>query len=244
MRSLARTRPEWKRLSRRGGPPALPSSLPPTFASNAPEPGETTESWGDRGYRLPPNRWDPGDKSPSHAAAVRSPQRQAPGENARPASATPLRANQESSEPMRYHLNLNDSVDAAPSIGARVFEQLVQIGVRTVGDFLKRPAAEIAGGMNNRRITAETIREWQQQARIACSIPNLRRHDAQILVACGITDPQMLLSANPRDLFETVARFADSKAGIRLLRSGKKPDLAEVNDWIRWARHTRPLQAA
>jgi predicted component of type VI protein secretion system len=98
--------------------------------------------------------------------------------------------------------------------------------------------------LNNRRITTDTIRQWQQQARMACSVPNLRRHDVQILVACGISEPQQLASMTPAQLLERVDQFVRSKAGMRLIRSGKKPDLAEATSWIRWAGHTRAVQAA
>jgi hypothetical protein len=135
-------------------------------------------------------------------------------------------------------------VDAAPSIGSRVVQQLGQIGIRTVRDFLNRAPEDIARDINNRRISAETIRLWQQQARIACSVPNLRRHDAQILVACGISEPEKLAAMTPAPLFEQVDQFLRSKAGSRLIRSGKKPDIAEVTDWIRWAQQTRSVQAA
>ncbi len=157
---------------------------------------------------------------------------------------SPRSSNENSRESLRFHLHLNDSVDAAPSIGSRVFQQLGQIGVRTVRDFLSRGAEDVAREMNNRRITAETIRQWQQQARIACSVPNLRRHDAQILVACGMDDPEKIATMAPAKLFAQVDQFLRSKTGMRLIRSGKKPDLAEVTDWIRWARHTRSVQAA
>ena len=154
------------------------------------------------------------------------------------------RTEESSREAMRYHLNLNDAVDAAPSIGAKVYQQLVQIGVRTIHDFLNRTSDDISRHLDNRRLSGDTIAQWQQQARIACSIPNLRRHDAQILVACGVTEPQKLAAMNANELFDMVNRFVRSKAGMRMLRSGKKPDLAEVTDWIRWAQHTRSLQAA
>lgn len=147
-------------------------------------------------------------------------------------------------EALRFHLHLNDSVDAAPSIGAKTVEQFAEIGIRSVKDFLSRTADDIARQLNQRRITSDTIRQWQQQARMACSIPNLRRHDAQILVACGITEPEQLASMSPPQLFERVDAFVRSKAGLRLIRSGKKPDLSEATDWIRWARHTRTVQAA
>ena len=34
------------------------------------------------------------------------------------------------------------------------------------------------------------------------------------------------------------------REGERIIRNGKKPDLDEVSDWIRWAQHARSLRAA
>jgi hypothetical protein len=148
------------------------------------------------------------------------------------------------SEVMRYHLKPSDSVDAAPSIGPRVVEQFAKLGIRTVADLLSRPAAEIAAGMENRRIGEKAVAEWQQQARMASSVPNLRRHDAQILVACGICQPEQLAAMNPNELLDRVARFAQTKPGIRMFKTAAQPDLSEVANWIRWARQRTAVQAA
>jgi hypothetical protein len=145
---------------------------------------------------------------------------------------------------MRYHLKPSDSVDAAPSIGPRVVEQFAKLGIRTVADLLSRPAAEIANGMENRRIGEKAVAEWQQQARMATSVPNLRRHDAQILVACGISQPEQLAAMNSSELLDRVEQFAQSKPGTRMFRTATKPDLNEVANWIRWARQRTAVQAA
>lgn len=77
-----------------------------------------------------------------------------------------------------------------------------------------------------------------------CAIPNLRGHDAQILVACGIEKPAELAGMNPQALLDIVLPFSETKEGARILRNGKKPDLAEVTDWIDAANNVRSLQAA
>ena len=88
------------------------------------------------------------------------------------------------------------------------------------------------------------IEAWQNQAELVCRIPNLRGHDAQILVACGITEPEMLNDMSADDLFSIVQPFTETKQGIKIIRSGKKPDLAEVRNWIQWSNQNRKLQAA
>ena len=75
-------------------------------------------------------------------------------------------------------------------------------------------------------------------------IRDSRGHDAQILVACDVKDPQTLAAMNPNDLFALVLPFTQTSEGERIIRSGKKPDLAEITDWIEWASHARDLRAA
>lgn len=93
-------------------------------------------------------------------------------------------------------------------------------------------------------IKPDTIRDWQDQAKLVCQIPNLRGHDAQILVACGYRDPAVVAEAAIEALLTEASEFAESSAGQRVIRSGKAPDREEVTDWIRWAGHARLLRAA
>ena len=102
----------------------------------------------------------------------------------------------------------------------------------------------MADQINYKRMTADVIRQWQHHARLVCRVPNLRGHDAQLLVACGITDPEELATKQPKNLFNIVGPFAETKEGLKIIRNGKKPDLEEITDWISWAGHTRSLQAA
>ena len=145
---------------------------------------------------------------------------------------------------LKFYLDMNDQLDAAPSIGPKTAERFVKIGVNTVSEFLTQTAESMAPKINYKRITAEVIRTWQHQARLVCRVPNLRGHDAQLLVACGITEPEDLAVHSPKKLFEIIQPFAESKEGLKIIRSGKQPDLDEITDWINWAQHTRSLQAA
>jgi hypothetical protein len=88
------------------------------------------------------------------------------------------------------------------------------------------------------------IRQWQQQARLVCRIPNLRGHDAQLLVAVGVTDAEQLAASSPKKLWSLIGPYAETKEGLKIIRAGKKPDLQEVTNWIQWAKQTRTLQAA
>ena len=102
----------------------------------------------------------------------------------------------------------------------------------------------LAEKLNHRRITTLVIQQWQAQSRLMCQIPELRGHDAQILVACRITTPESLASSKPAELFAVVEPFSRTKEGERIIRNGRKPDLAEVTEWIQWAANARSLKAA
>jgi len=86
--------------------------------------------------------------------------------------------------------------------------------------------------------------DWQNQATLVCRVPNLRGHDAQQLVATGVTTAEQLASSNITSLVNKVATFASSKAGQRVLRGAAGADEAEVRDWIQWATSSRTLRAA
>jgi predicted flap endonuclease-1-like 5' DNA nuclease len=145
---------------------------------------------------------------------------------------------------LKFHLDLADHVEAGPSIGPKTAERFEKIGIVTVTEFLKQTAESMATKINYKRITADLIRNWQHQARLVCRIPNLRGHDSQLLVACGITEPEELSTMQPQNLYEIIGPFSDTKEGMKIIRNGKKPDLAEITDWISWAEQTRSLQAA
>ncbi len=147
-------------------------------------------------------------------------------------------------ETLRFHLAKSDPVERAPSIGPKTAERLARLGICTVDDLLNADPDETARRLRNRRIQPKTVRQWQQQAILVCRIPELRGHDAQILVACGIQDPQRLASADATELWRRVQPLVASPEGKRILRGSTTPDLPEIRAWIAFAAQARPLRAA
>lgn len=145
---------------------------------------------------------------------------------------------------LRFYLDLSSPVVDAPSIGPRIAEKLEAIGIHTVADLLRGNAQAIAEQLDTRRIEAATVLAWQQQAQLVCRIPNLRGHDAQLLVLAGVTAAEQVSGANAATLLASVTKHAQGVEGQRILRGSKEPDLAEVNDWISWASNSRSLNAA
>ncbi len=145
---------------------------------------------------------------------------------------------------VRFYLDLSSPVVDAPSIGPRVAEKLEAIGIDTVEQFLAASADMVASRLDAKRVDAATIRDWQDQARLVCRIPNLRGHDAQLLVACKVTSPEELARMNVASLLAQVTTVAKSPEGQRMLRGSQAPDHAEVTDWINWSTNSRSLNAA
>ena len=144
--------------------------------------------------------------------------------------------------PPKFYLELTDPIEQAPSIGPRTAERLGAIGIRTVADFLQADPAATAARLKRRSVDGNVIRVWQQQTILVCRVPWLRGHDAQILVACGVTDPEALAKLDAASFWKTVQPFVESAEAKRMLRNSKAPDLEEVTHWIQWAGQARTLR--
>jgi len=145
---------------------------------------------------------------------------------------------------LRFFLERSSDVVDAPSIGPKTAERLAAVGIRSVADLLNADAASTAEEIDKSHIKPETIATWQHQARLVCCIPELRGYGAQLLVGCGLTEPKQIANATEEDLFRKIRSFARSKAGQRILRDGDGPDREKVAEWINYAGHMRPLEAA
>jgi nucleotidyltransferase/DNA polymerase involved in DNA repair len=145
---------------------------------------------------------------------------------------------------LRFHLDRDSDVEAAPSIGPKMAEHLAKIRIITVGDLLDHDADLIADQLDHKRVNTDTVKLWQRQAEWVCRVPELRGHDAQLLVASGYDTVEDLQGVDAQEVFEAVQEIVDTKEGRRILRGGTEPDLAEVNDWLEWSKQSRQLRAA
>lgn len=175
--------------------------------------------------------------SPRNGTASRSTARSNNQPAPRPAAAA-------SAVTAKFYLDVSSPVVDAPAIGDRMAERLNTCGIHTVLQLINANPESLATKVANRRVNHETVKGWQDQARLVCRIPNLRGHDAQMLVACGITSPEALRGMSADVVLNKVSAFARSNEGQRILRGSKEPDLAEVKDWINWAAQSRNLNAA
>ncbi|MEZ6044634.1 MAG: DUF4332 domain-containing protein [Planctomycetaceae bacterium] len=156
----------------------------------------------------------------------------------------PLSNKSQPAEKLKYYLHRSSDLVDAPSIGPKTAKRFRKIGIKTVDDFLNADPVDMATQLDLRYITVEELKNWQDQTELVCRIPNLRGHDAQILVYSGIRKVEHLEGWEPRPLLDLVQPFVDSAEGVRLLRGSGQPDLQEVSDWLRWSTSARALRAA
>lgn len=123
-------------------------------------------------------------------------------------------------------------------------QRLNAIEIYTVGDLLRSDPETVASELNHRRVDADTVVAWQQQATLVCRVPMLRGHDAQLLVTAEVTTPEELGACDAGELFGIIDLVARSSDGKRIVRGGNLPDLDEVTNWINYAKHKRELLAA
>jgi predicted flap endonuclease-1-like 5' DNA nuclease len=137
---------------------------------------------------------------------------------------------------LRIRLTPDDEIVDAPSIGPKTAGRLHLIGVKTVGDLLALSPQDAAKRIKASHINAQVIRDWQAQAMLACTVPDLSGSAAQMLVGAGVYSADDLADADAETLFDSVAEFADTNAGQRLLRGGEPPAIDQIEDWIAAAR--------
>ncbi|KAB2914861.1 MAG: DUF4332 domain-containing protein [Hyphomicrobiaceae bacterium] len=135
------------------------------------------------------------------------------------------------SEP-RFHLALDQDVVDAPTIGPKTAERLNPHGVKTVRDLLKADPVALSVLMNARTITPATITDWQDQAKLVCTVPGLRGTHAQLLVGAGYRSADTIAAAEAEKLCADVLAFATSPAGQRVLRNGDPPDIEKIKGWL------------
>lgn len=144
----------------------------------------------------------------------------------------------------KFHLDVDSPVVDAPAIGPKMAAKLEAIGIHTVGGLLGAKADAIATRLAEKSVTEQLVAEWQRQAMMVCRVPNLRGHDAQLIVGTGLQTAEELANQNLATYFEKVVQFASSKAGLRILRGTEVPSRDEVQDWIHWAQNCRAFRAA
>ena len=179
-------------------------------------------------------------KTPAAPKAVKAEKPKA--EKAKPvAKAEPVASAAEPAAPApvisRIRLSREAAVVDAPSIGPKTANRLAIIGVKTVGDLLALAPEDAAARIKASHINAGVIKDWQAQALLACSVPELNGTNAQLLVGAGIYSVDDLAAADVDFLIDAITMYAQSNEGERSLRGSALPDRVRVKAWIESALH-------
>lgn len=144
----------------------------------------------------------------------------------------------------RFYLALDHDIVDAPSIGPRTAERLRAAGIFTVRDLLAADVADVARRVAARHVTAAVLADWQDQARLVCTVPFLRGTHAQLLVGAGYRTPQRVAAADQGELMSAILRFATTREGQSVLRNGPPPEPEKVESWVRNAGEADLARAA
>lgn len=150
----------------------------------------------------------------------------------------------EASAEKRFYLAIDDDIVDAPSIGPKTAERLRPARIFTVRDLLEADPEEVASIVTARHITAQAVRDWQDQARLVITIPYLRGTHAQILVGAGFRTYEDVALADKATLMSAILTFATTREGQSILRNGPPPDLEKVVKWMENALESEPARAA
>ena len=136
----------------------------------------------------------------------------------------------------KIYLTLEQDVVDAPSIGPKTAERLNAAGIDCVDDLLKAHPIALAARLDDRHITEQTVTDWQDQARLVCTIPGLRGTGAQLLVGAGYRTSEAMAEADAAEICAAVLAFATGSDGQRVLLDGTPPDIEKVKAWVDSAR--------
>jgi predicted flap endonuclease-1-like 5' DNA nuclease len=146
--------------------------------------------------------------------------------------------------PPKFTLDGGAPVEKAPSIGPKTAKRLEAAGVLTIADLLSAKPEETQLRLGARHISAQTIRDWQAQALLACTVPGLKSREAQALVACNVRDGAALASSDAAALTEAIGAWGLSEEGARAWGSAPAPSGDDVATWIERAKRAGAKAAA
>lgn len=160
-----------------------------------------------------------------------TPARQSPVASAAPPVPAPA-PGADPPTPRRFTLRAEMDVVDAPSIGPKTAQRFKAIGVTTIAELLALDPHDAAKRLHASHINARLVRDWQDQAALACAVPELTSAAAQLLVGADIRTQEDLAKADAAALTAAVARVAATDDGRRALRDRPAPGLDVVTTWI------------
>jgi predicted flap endonuclease-1-like 5' DNA nuclease len=148
-----------------------------------------------------------------------------------------------------FYLELDHGVEDLAGISLGELEALRAAKYTRVVDLLDRTVPELEEAIRLRgyMVPVERLQALRGQAELATRVPMLRRGDAALLFAAGITSADELRKLRPEAVYEKITAFQRSDAGARWRRSGRLIDRQQALNWARFGQFSKTqeeLQAA
>ncbi len=116
---------------------------------------------------------------------------------------------------------------------------LESCGIARLVDLLALDPKELPPDVFRRGFLENQIDRWQAQAWLLICLPELKPHDARILVACGIHEPEQLDAIEGNELFDRIKSFLGSADGRRAGVNLTRYDRIRIDDWQQSLRKRR-----
>ncbi len=142
------------------------------------------------------------------------------------------------------HWTPESNVADVLSLGPRTAGRLLRLGVRSVSQLLAAQPQAVAERLGDSRFNAETVADWQREARLLIEAPDLPAEAARLLVAAGFSAAQRVARATPTELLAAVEQLADDPKRASWVSQQPRPSVKEVNTWIRCAQQSLAVRAA
>jgi predicted flap endonuclease-1-like 5' DNA nuclease len=127
--------------------------------------------------------------------------------------------------------SLSDTVDVK-GIGPNKANELKEMGIATVGEFILTDPQEIAQKTSTSQAAVEKL-----QARAQLSmVPGVKGKDLILLEELGVMSRRQLANQDPIDLSKRINRLFTSLAEKGQFSEDERPTIEEVISWIRFAR--------
>ena len=121
------------------------------------------------------------------------------------------------------------------SLGPRTAGRLMQVGVRTVDDLFAANPQSVAQRLAEERFGAEIIEQWQREARLVLTTPDLPQNATRLLASMGYSSREKIARSTPTELlgaFETASQEGRIGGG---LEKNSPPSISELTKWIHCA---------
>ena len=143
-----------------------------------------------------------------------------------------------------FYLEPDDGVEELAAISLGELEALRAARIVHVADLLDRTIPDLEESIRLRGfiVPVERLQALRGQAELAGRVPMLRRGDAALLYAAGITTADELRRLRPETVYERVAGFQRTDAGARWRRAGRLIDRQQSLNWARYGQFSRSLE--